>query len=65
MDTTNGRIYDSKLDAMRHGVSRKRVMEIDSAGRYRNRKVGRNDICPCGSGLKFKKCHWGKEIPRN
>ena len=20
-------------------------------------KVGRNDICPCGSGLKFKKCH--------
>ena len=21
------------------------------------RKVGRNDPCPCGSGLKFKKCH--------
>ncbi|MFA5133849.1 MAG: preprotein translocase subunit SecA [Patescibacteria group bacterium] len=20
-------------------------------------KVGRNDLCPCGSGLKFKKCH--------
>jgi preprotein translocase subunit SecA len=20
-------------------------------------KVGRNDVCPCGSGLKFKKCH--------
>jgi uncharacterized protein YecA (UPF0149 family) len=20
------------------------------------RKVGRNEICPCGSGLKFKKC---------
>ena len=20
-------------------------------------KVGRNDICPCGSGKKFKKCH--------
>ncbi|MDD5726262.1 MAG: SEC-C metal-binding domain-containing protein, partial [Patescibacteria group bacterium] len=19
--------------------------------------VGRNDPCPCGSGLKFKKCH--------
>ncbi len=24
-------------------------------------KVGRNDPCPCGSGLKFKKCH-GKEL---
>ena len=23
-------------------------------------KVGRNDPCPCGSGLKYKKCH-GKE----
>jgi hypothetical protein len=23
----------------------------------RNGKVGRNDPCPCGSGLKYKKCH--------
>ena len=22
-----------------------------------SRKVGRNDPCPCGSGLKFKRCH--------
>lgn len=26
-----------------------------------NKKIGRNDICPCGSGLKFKKC-CGKNI---
>jgi len=25
------------------------------------KKAGRNDPCPCGSGLKFKKCHWGRE----
>lgn len=24
-------------------------------------KVGRNDPCPCGSGLKFKKCHGNQE----
>ena len=24
-------------------------------------KIGRNDPCPCGSGMKFKKCHMGKE----
>ena len=24
-------------------------------------RVGRNDPCPCGSGRKFKKCHWGRE----
>ncbi|HLO99321.1 MAG TPA: SEC-C metal-binding domain-containing protein, partial [Fimbriimonas sp.] len=23
------------------------------------KKVGRNDTCPCGSGLKFKACHYG------
>lgn len=22
------------------------------------KKVGRNDACPCGSGLKFKACHY-------
>lgn len=22
-----------------------------------SRKIGRNDLCPCGSGLKFKRCH--------
>ena len=20
-------------------------------------KLGRNDLCPCGSGLKYKRCH--------
>jgi preprotein translocase subunit SecA len=20
-------------------------------------KIGRNDVCPCGSGKKFKSCH--------
>ena len=25
-------------------------------------KTGRNDPCPCGSGLKFKKCCLMKEV---
>ncbi|MFH1351114.1 MAG: SEC-C domain-containing protein [Pseudomonadota bacterium] len=25
------------------------------------KKIGRNDLCPCGSGRKFKKCHMGRE----
>ena len=24
------------------------------------RKVGRNELCPCGSGKKFKNCHMNK-----
>lgn len=23
--------------------------------------IGRNEPCPCGSGLKYKKCHWGED----
>ena len=26
------------------------------------RRVGRNDLCPCGSGKKYKKCCWGKNF---
>ncbi len=29
-------------------------------GRLQKRKVGRNDLCPCGSGKKYKKCHLNK-----
>ena len=29
----------------------------------RGLKIGRNDLCPCGSGLKYKKCCLGKEKP--
>jgi preprotein translocase subunit SecA len=25
--------------------------------RHRGEKVGRNDLCPCGSGKKYKRCH--------
>ena len=31
--------------------------------KQRNRKIGRNDPCPCGSGLKFKRCCIGRETP--
>ena len=29
----------------------------NSQTHYNGQKVGRNDLCPCGSGKKFKKCH--------
>ena len=27
-------------------------------------RVSRNDPCPCGSGLKYKKCHEGKDAAK-
>lgn len=37
---TNEKIRDMKIDFFR----------------THKRKLGRNDLCPCGSGKKFKKC---------
>jgi preprotein translocase subunit SecA len=34
----------------------------DKASGEELRRVGRNDLCPCGSGRKYKRCHGD---PRN
>lgn len=33
------------------------VKEAEQFKKTQFKDVGRNDLCPCGSGLKFKKCH--------
>lgn len=33
-----------------------------TAPEWTHRKVGRNELCPCGSGTKFKRCH-GHNLP--
>jgi uncharacterized protein YecA (UPF0149 family) len=48
-----------ELAALREGADR-----ADRAVRQPQKrsapKIGRNDLCPCGSGKKFKQCH-GKD----
>ena len=52
-------------DLLRSGRDAGGIMEILAAGSDRPllppAPPGRNDLCPCGSGLKFKKCH-GKAL---
>jgi len=46
---------------MRRGLPAARVMQVLAQEHTQQAeafpKVGRNEPCPCGSGLKFKKCH--------
>ncbi len=35
------------------------MAEMDYAQRLK--ETGRNDLCPCGSGMKYKKCHMGED----
>ena len=42
---------------IKHAQKKLRDPEVN---KYYQVKVGRNDLCPCGSNKKFKKCCWGK-----
>ncbi len=38
---------DDEIDPLEPGVTYRRPSP----------KIGRNELCPCGSGKKYKKCH--------
>jgi uncharacterized protein len=52
---------DAQIDAACLAAQQLRLYWVDHAPRPTTRRVdaqpGRNEPCPCGSGLKFKKCH--------
>ena len=66
MDTSTGEIYDfsqmtlEQVEKLKKKLGNKLVeMKVAPTERQLLRtppKVGRNEQCPCGSGLKFKKC---------
>ncbi len=60
-----------EIEEANRQAQEKRKMEYSSGERQANKKpqkvetqkrgaekIGPNDPCPCGSGKKFKKCHW-------
>ncbi len=62
----SGRMMVQKDDAVNMGIKSGAPQESEAAKRGKQKpvtvekKVGRNEPCPCGSGKKFKHCH-GKE----
>ena len=63
MDTRTGKIIapDELEDILSHmdPDQRKYIKKMNlnpTARQQRKKKIGRNDLCPCGSGKKFKKC---------
>ncbi len=64
------RAPSTTIDALEQEFQRKKKRELEQARmtgangssdapaqRRTGEKVGRNDLCPCGSGKKYKKCH--------
>jgi hypothetical protein len=56
MDTRTGEImpYDEMMKRIAEGENEKFFREVPA--QTIRKKTGRNALCPCGSGLKFKKC---------
>ena len=75
-EVLNGAIQGARYDSLiGSGISEidfleeeffKAIYDLDNLKQepYRrtNRKIGVNELCPCGSGKKFKKCCKGKGI---
>ncbi|NTW01751.1 MAG: hypothetical protein HGA19_10710, partial [Oscillochloris sp.] len=47
--------------AQRAGGSSEEEIQQAKPNRKQVAMPGRNDLCPCGSGKKFKSCHLGRE----
>ncbi len=45
------------IEAFDAAISGRRAGERQGTIVHAEPKVGRNDVCPCGSGKKYKKCH--------
>ncbi|QXU43467.1 SEC-C metal-binding domain-containing protein [Pedobacter sp. D749] len=41
----------------KHQKTARQLRDASSAARRAGKKIARNDLCPCGSGKKLKKCH--------
>lgn len=64
-DLMVGYIFRLQLPPVRQAVSAKR-QAVKQQGKQNeetpsSRKIGRNDLCPCGSGKKYKKCCGAKQ----
>jgi len=62
LDTSNGKIYNEegmKKLLEKDPEAKKRLKQMVLAPtrqQFKRMKIGRNDPCSCGSGIKFKKC---------
>jgi uncharacterized protein YecA (UPF0149 family) len=59
MDIRTGKIFDANEMAKLDEEDKQYLREMNRPLTVRqklSRRVHRNDLCPCGSGKKFKKC---------
>lgn len=58
-DTPMGKAFKEAFDQRQLARMAKYQYRRDRAARWKSQGVGRNDLCPCDSGRKFKLCCGG------
>jgi hypothetical protein len=53
----NQHIFDDSKRMRQRAKNVNSTREAERPKVNRPRKIGRNELCPCGSGVKYKKCH--------
>jgi uncharacterized protein YecA (UPF0149 family) len=63
--TFHTEFFTGPTAAANHAAMDHRLAELAQAGHTfeKRTKIGRNTTCPCGSGLKFKKCCIARAMP--
>jgi hypothetical protein len=56
------RLWEQELEGREQ--SAEFVAKVAMRPQVTSSKIGRNERCPCGSGLKYKRCHGLKDPPR-
>jgi preprotein translocase subunit SecA len=58
MDSRTGKLYSHEEVARMPAEQRRRLIQLGQVTQLQRirKRIGRNDLCPCGSGRKFKKC---------
>lgn len=49
--------YEINKEQKKENFGKASVAKVVKKEPIRVQKIGRNQLCPCGSGVKFKKCH--------
>ena len=58
MDVATGKLYTEEESTKIKDKKKLKFFNSDNftLEQLERKKVGRNEVCPCGSGKKFKKC---------
>ena len=62
LQLVNGEVSENKSDNVntvnvRADNTLDAILDNNSKSALNKKEIGRNDLCPCGSGKKYKKCH--------